>query len=214
MSEIDPWALPQGAAVPTDAGIPVSAAPRPAFIPAAPLNRTLPIVVIGLGVLYVLVSLAQVFALDHDASLASQLLANPFSVSVGQAQSADDAVNSVSVATFVVFIGTLVAIGAWQRSLNATLGSIGARQAVFRRAGYAYFRGTWLVSLLLSVALQATNTNAGDQSVQDVINHDHDYMVYYGLRALVGVVLIFFALRLKKMSEEGVARLAGGYAGA
>jgi hypothetical protein len=214
MSEIDPWALPQGAAGPADAGIPASAAPRPVFIPAAPLNRTLPIVVICLGVLYVLVSLAQVFVLNHEVSLANDLLANPYSVTQSQAQSADNAVNSVSVATFVVFIGTLVAIGAWQRSLNTTLGSIGARQAVFRRAGYAYFRGTWLVSLVLSLVLQVTNTNAEDQSVQDVITHDHDYMVYYGLRALVGVVLLFFAFRLKKFSQEGVARLAGGYAGA
>lgn len=214
MSEIDPWALPQGSGAPTDAGIPNPAAPRPAIMPAAPLNRTLPIVVIGLGVLYVLVSLTQVFVLNHEVSLANQLLANPFSVTQAQAQSADDIVNSVSVATFVVFIGTLLTIGAWQRSLNATLGSIGARQAVFRRAGYAYFRGTWLVSLLLSVVLQVTNSNAENQSVQDVINHDHDYMVYYGVRALVGLVLIFFAFRLKKFSEEGVARLAGGYAGA
>jgi hypothetical protein len=211
MSEIDPWALPQGTPGPAYAGIPGSAAPQPVFIPAAPLNRTLPIVVLGLGVLYVLVSLTQVFVLNHEVSLANELLANPYSVTQSQAQSADNAVNSVSVATFVVFIGTLVAISAWQRSLNATLGSIGARQAVFRRAGYAYFRGTWLVSLVLSLVLQVTNSNAENQSVQDVINHDHDYMVYYGLRALVGVVLIFFALRLKKFSEEGVARLAGGY---
>ena len=119
----------------------------------------------------------------------------------------------MSVASFVVFIGTLFAIGAWRRSLNATLGSIGARKAVFRRAGYLYFRGTWLVSLVLSVGLQLTNSSAENQSVQDVINHDHDYMVYYGVRALVGLVLIFFAFRLKKFSEEGVARLAGGYAG-
>ena len=212
MSEIDPWALPQGA-VTTDAGIPATAAPRPAFVPAAPLNRSLPIVVICFGVLYVLVSLAQVFVLNHEASLANQLLANPDSVTQAQAQSADNAVNSVSVASFVVFIGTLFAIGAWRRSLNATLGSIGARKAVFRRAGYLYFRGTWLVSLVLSVGLQLTNSSAENQSVQDVINHDHDYMVYYGVRALVGLVLIFFAFRLKKFSEEGVARLAGGYAG-
>ena len=212
MSEIDPWALPQGA-VATDAGIPATAAPRPAFVPAAPLNRSLPIVVICFGVLYVLVSLAQVFVLNHEASLANQLLANPESVTQAQAQSADNAVNSVSVASFVVFIGTLFAIGAWRRSLNATLGSIGARKAVFRRAGYLYFRGTWLVSLVLSVGLQLTNSSAENQSVQDVINHDHDYMVYYGVRALVGLVLIFFAFRLKKFSEEGVARLAGGYAG-
>jgi hypothetical protein len=212
MSEIDPWALPQGGPAPTDAGIPLTPAAPRAFIPAAPLNRTLPIVVIALGVLYVLVSLGQIFMLDHEVSLASQLQANPFSVTVGQAQSADDAVNTMSVVTLIVFIGTLVAIGAWQRSLNATLGSVGARQAVFRRAGYVYFRATWLVSLLLSIALQATNANADDESLQDVINHGHEYMVYYGLRALVGVVLIFFALRLTKISEEGVARLAGGYA--
>ena len=151
--------------------------------------------------------------LNHEVSLANQMLANPAGVTqdtVNQAQSDDNTIHAVSVAAFVVFIGTLISIGAWQRSLNTALGSIGARQAVFRRAGYIYFRGTWLVSLLLSVFLSATS-NSNVDSIQDVVGHDHEYMVYYGLRAVVGVVLIFFAFRLRKFSQEGVARLAGGY---
>lgn len=214
MSEIDPWALPQGGGAPADAGIP-GALPRAAFAPAAPLNRRLPIVVLALGVLYVLVSLVEVFVLNHEVSLANQLLADPSSATpatVAQAQSDDNAITAVSVVALVVFLGTLFAIGAWQRSLNVTFGSVGARQAVFRRAGYVYFRATWLISILLSFFLQATTSANNVNSFQDVISHDHDYMVYYGVRALVGVVLIFFAFRLKKISEEGVARLTGGYA--
>jgi hypothetical protein len=83
---------------------------------------------------------------------------------------------------------------------------------VFMRAGYVYFRGAWLVSILLSLFLSATSSTNNLTTIQDVINHDHEYMLYYGLRAVVGVVLLFFAFRLKKISEEGVARLGGAYA--
>jgi hypothetical protein len=192
------------------AGIP-GVAPQPVFQRAAPLNRTLPIVVMALGVLYVLVSLIEVFVVNNEVSFLNSVdLTNVTQDQLNQAQSDDNAISTVSVLALVVFLGTLVAIGVWQRSLNRTLGSVGARRAVFNRAGYRYFRGTWLVSILLSVFLQATTNSNNVNSVQDAINHDHELMLYYGLRAVVGVVLIFFAFRLKKISEEGVARLSGG----
>ena len=79
---------------------------------------------------------------------------------------------------------------------------------MFSRAGYVYFRAAWILSFILSVFVQATVNNNQITSIQDAVNHDHAYMLYYGLRAVVGAVLIFFAYRLKKISEEGVARLA------
>ncbi|HTJ71157.1 MAG TPA: hypothetical protein VL551_26675 [Actinospica sp.] len=209
MSEIDPWALPQGGPTITDAGIP-GAAPQQVVRPVAPLNRTLPIVVMALGVLYVLVSLIEVFVINNEVSFANSIdLTNITQDQVNQAQTDDNTISTVSVIALVVFLATLVAIGVWQRSLNRTLGSVGARRAVFNRAGYVYFRATWLVSILLSIFLQATTNNNNSDTIQDAINHDHELMLYYGLRALVGVVLIFFAFRLKKISEEGVARLSG-----
>jgi hypothetical protein len=217
MSEIDPWALPQGGVYDAGAGFPGSA-PRPLAQPTAPLNKALPIVVMVLGVLYVAVSLVEVFVLNNEVSLANTLnnLVNtggsPTQGQINQAQTDDNAINTVSWVALVVFVATLFAIGAWQRSLNRTFGSVGARRAVFMRAGYVYFRGAWLVSILLSLFLSATSNTNNLSTVQDVINHDHEYMLYYGLRAVVGVVLLFFAFRLKKISEEGVARLGGAYA--
>jgi hypothetical protein len=209
MSEIDPWALPQGGVSTAGAGIP-GAAPQPVLQPVAPLNKTLPIVVMALGVLYVLVSLIEVFVINNEVSFANSLDINNITQDqVNQAQSDDNAISTVSVLALIVFLGTLIAIGVWQRSLNRTLGSVGARKAVFNRAGYVYFRVTWLVSILLSIFLQATTNNNNLSSIQDAINHDHELMLYYGLRAIVGIVLIFFAFRLKKISEEGVARLGG-----
>ena len=109
----------------------------------------------------------------------------------------------------VVFLGTLIAIGVWQRSLNRTLGSVGARKAVFNRAGYVYFRGAWLVSILLSVFLQATTNNNGSGTIQDAVSHDHKLMLYYGLRAVVGVVLDL--LRLPAQEDlRGGRRAAPG----
>ena len=215
MSEIDPWALPQGGAYDAGAGIP-GAAPRFLAPTTAPLNKTLPIVVMVLGVLYVAVSVVEIFVLSNEVSFANQLSGlingggSPTQDQINQAQSDDNTINAVSWAALVVFLGTLFAIGAWQRSLNRTLGSVGARRAVFQRAGYVYFRATWVISIALSFFLQVSTNNGDTTTLQDVINHDHEFIVYYGLRALVGVVLIFFAFRLKKISEEGVGRLSAG----
>jgi len=213
MSEIDPWALPQGGAgTAGTAGIP-GTAPQQILQPVAPLNKRLPILVIAMGVLYVIVSLIEVLVINNEVSFANQLL-NATDVTqdqLTQAQNDDNTISTVSVIALIVFLATLVAIGIWQRSLNRTLGSVGARRAVFNRAGYVYFRATWLISILLSVFLQATTNSNNVDSIQDAINHDHELMLYYGLRAVVGVVLIFFAVRLKKISEEGVARLGGAH---
>jgi hypothetical protein len=215
MSEIDPWALPQGGPGAVGAGLPGGGyfAPQP----AQPLNTKLPFVVIGFGVLYVLVSIVQIFEFGRDASLAGQILGQSYNSGdqadlLAKVQSTDNVISTVSWITLLVFLGTLFSINAWQKSLSMTLGSVGARQAVFRRAGYQYFRATWLVSIGLSLLLSFTSASNDAESAQGVISHDHEFMVYYGVRALVGLVLIFFALRLKKFSEEGVARVAGAYA--
>jgi hypothetical protein len=214
-SEIDPWALPGQPAAAGYAGVPGGA---PVYRPVQPLNRTLPLVVLGLGVLYILVSLAEVLCNSHEISLLDRMqdqLAAGGSVTddqFAQLKSADNLIVTVSWIALVVFIAALVAIRSWQSSLSVSLGSVGARRAVFARAGYVYFRAAWIVSILLSVFLQATTNRGEIDSVQDAISHDHAYMIYFGLRAVVGLVLLFFAYRLKTISEEGVARLAGASA--
>jgi hypothetical protein len=216
MSEVDPWALPGNTAIIDAAGIPVGA---PAYRPVQPLNTRLPWVVIGFGVLYVLVSLVEVYFNYREVTLVNQLSAlaadgtTPTQDQFNQLTTDDHAITTVSWIALVVFLGALVAIRAWQASLNAALGSVGARRAVFNRAGYIYFRAAWVVSMMLSLFLQATTNNNQITSFQDAVNHGHAYMIYFSLRALVGVVLIFFAYRLKKISEEGVARLSVGPVG-
>ena len=212
MSEIDPWALPQGGVSDAGAGIP-GTAPRPRMMLAAPLNKVLPVLVLALGVLYVAVSLAEIFVYNNEVSLLNSVnLGNVTQDQLNQAQSDDNSISTVAGIAFVVFIGTLFAISAWQRSLNRTLGSVGARRAVFNRSGYVYFRATWLISIALSVFLQFSANNNNINSVQDAINHDHEFMVYFGVRALVGVVLLVFAFRLKRISEDAVGRLTAAYA--
>lgn len=214
MSEIDPWALPQDAAGPGGAGLPAGgyiAAP-----PVQPLNTTLPFVVIGFGVLYVLVSIIQIFELSHQASVAAQIGADTgdqiFSGNLlSQLQSSQNMIENISWAALAVFLGALFSIRAWQGSLNVTLGSFGARQAVFRRAGFQYFRATWMVSIVLSLLLSIVD-RSDNVAISDIAGHDHQFMAYYGVRALAGAVLVFFAFRLKKFSEEGVARITGAYA--
>jgi len=209
MSEIDPWALPQGGAA-GGAGIPGVPYRAPVVL-AQPLNRRLPYVVLGFGVLYVLVSVAEIFVIDNRVSLANRVI-DGFGVTRAQADSADSSVTNLSWAALVVFIGALIAIGRWQRSLNVTLGSVGARKAVFARAGYVYFRATWVISILLSVFLNASSGNFAPDTPEQLVSHDHKFMLYYGLRALIGVLLIVFTYRLKKISEDAEARMIASLA--
>lgn len=204
MSELDPWALPEGGAV-GHAGIPGQPY-RPQITLSQPLNRAAPIMVIVLASLYALAGIAEIIALNNRASLAQRFIGGG-TITPDQAQSADDWVTNVSHFSLMIFIGTLVAIGFWRRSLNQTLGSIGAQRAVFRRAGYIYFRAAWIAAIILALILNGSMNATDLQTAEQVVSHDHSFMLYYGLRSLVGIMLIVFALRLKRLSEEAVDRI-------
>ena len=216
MTEIDPWAMPQTAAVnPGSVGLPGSIyAPSPRL---KPLESRLPRVVTGLGLLYVIICIAEIFYIDHAATLAEQLnsliLANQFPTLAQsvQLQADDTTVGNVSWITMIVFLALLVMLGVWQRSLTDSLGSVGARGAVFRRARYRYLRLAWVLSLLFSLFLQATTTSGNVNSYQDVLAHDHLYMAFCAVRAGLGVFVLYLARRLRRIANEGVGLLNGTY---
>ena len=206
MSEIDPWALPQGGATLTNAGIP-GAAPQPVFQPIAPLSKTLPIVAMVFGALYVVACLIEVFVCNHEVSFLNSIdLTNVTQDQVTQAQSDDNAVKTVSYLAAIPFWGAIITVAIWERRLTRTLGSVGARKAIMKRAGFQYFRALWLGSIVLSFVVNAGSSNVA--SIQDAVNRGHELMVFYGVRAVLGVVLVYFAYRLKKISEEGVSLLS------
>jgi hypothetical protein len=209
MSEIDPWALPQGGA--GAAGIPGGPAPiaRPAV---RPLNQVLPVAVMALAALYAIVCTIEIFIVNSQVSLANQLNTDLADGTINdsqlaQANASDSHVNAGSWTAVVVYFAALIAFIVWERRLKTDLGSVGARRAVLNKAGYPYFRATWLISFVLGIFLTSQANNGDVTSFQDVINHDHELMLYFGLRAVLGVVLVFFAFRLKRISEDGVARL-------
>jgi hypothetical protein len=216
MSEIDPWEMPQTAAAnPGSVGLPGSAyAPAPRLLP---LGRRLPRLAGAFGVLYVLVSITEIFYIDHAATLAYQLNALilsdqfPTVAQSAQLQGDDNAIGMVSWIAVIAFLGTLALIGVWQRALGEAFGSVGARRAVFDRAGYPYFRAAWLLCLVLALFLQATTTSGNVNSYSDVVGHDHLYMILFGAQALGGAFVVYFAGRLRRVSEEGVALLNGTY---
>jgi hypothetical protein len=211
MSEVDPWALPQGGAPINDAGIP-GTAPRPAVPAVKPMGKIVPIIVMALGAIYSIICLIEIFVVNNEVSLLNSVdLTNVTQDQLNQAQSDDNAISGVATVALFVFLAAIVAIAIWQRRLNRALGSIGARRAVFKRAGYVYFRVAWLASLALSLLTQSLSNSNNINSLQDAVNHDHSLMLYFGLRAIVGVVLIFFAFRLMKISDEGVERLSGAH---
>lgn len=197
-------------------GVPqYGAAPYPQYAgyqagpPAARPNAGLPIVVTVLAGLYVLLCLVEIFALNHRASLANSIIADPTSVTIDQANSADNLVSTLSVVALVVFLGLIVVLVVWQRSLRNALAPTGRYQQVLKESGYQIFRIVWLVSIVLAVVLRG---NGNLDTPQDVVSHDHQYMVYYGIRAAIAGLLIFFVLRLKR-SADGAFTAALSQAG-
>jgi hypothetical protein len=215
MSGIDPWALPQGGLSGAGAGIPgtVPVAPRAKI---RPLGKRVPILVMALSAVYVVALVVDVFIISSQISLINQLQSAIESGTltadqVTQVNDSDTHITEGGLVAGLVYIVIMVGIIAWQARLKKTFGSVGAARAVLKRAGYAYFRAVWLGSFALGfLVVASTDTQA--ENVQGVIDHDHLLMVYCAVRAVLGVVLIFFAFRLKKTSEEAVARLSGAYA--
>lgn len=216
MSEIDPWSMSETVTLnPGSVGLPGSiytTAPQ-----VRPLDRRLPRVMAGLGLLYAAVSFAEIFYIDHAVTLAQQLNALiisdqfPSMAQSAQLQSDDNTVGMVSWVALAALAAALVTLGMWQRSLNEAFGSVGARRAVLRRARYRYFRVTWLVCLLFSFFLQATTVAQYSDSFTDSIDHDHQYMLLCGVRGALGLLLVYFANRLRRVADEAVGLLNGTY---
>lgn len=216
MSEIDPWTMSETVSVnPGSVGLPGSIYTQAQQV--RPLDRRLPRVVAGLGVLYVIMSIAEIFYIDHAATLADQLNSLiiskqfPSMAQSAQLQADDNTVGTVSWISLILLAATLVALGMWQRSLGEALGSVGARKAVFRRARYRYFRITWLSCLLLSLFLQATTVTEYVDSYPGEVDHDHRYMLLCAVRAALGLLVIYFANRLRRVADEAVGLLNGTY---
>lgn len=193
---------PQYAAGPYNGNPMMQAASRP--------SSGLPIAVMTLSALYVVLCLVEVFALVHRVSLANNLISDPTSVTVDQANSADNLVSGLSVVAIIVFLAVIIVLGIWQRSLRNALAPTGQYQAVLKAARYQVFRAVWLVSILLAIFLRGSQNL---DTPQDVISHDHQYMAYYGIRAALGVLLVFLALQLKRASDNAFAQpmLQPGY---
>jgi hypothetical protein len=214
MSEIDPWAMREASTLnPGSVGLAGSISSPAERI--RPLDRRWPRVTAALGVLSVIVAVAEVFSLDHAAALAGQLnamiLADQFPSTSQSARlgAADNTVGTVSWIALAVFVAAVAALGAWQRSLGEALGSVGARRAVLARARYGYLRAAWLVSLLFALFLQATSTSDYIDSYVDAVDHDHLYMLLNAVRALLGAVVVYFANRLRRVADEAVGLLNG-----
>lgn len=185
-----------------DAGIP-AAAPRP-----LKPNRGLAIAMTILSAAYSVLCLVEILALAHRASLANQIINDPTSVTVDQADSADSLVNTLSVVALVVFVATLILMAIWQRSLRTSFGPSGRYQAVLKESGYQIFRIVWLVSLGLAIFLRGSGNV---ETPQDVVSHDHKFMIYYGLRAALGLVIVYLAVRLVRAVQRNLTLAQTGY---
>lgn len=170
-------------------------------------NSGLPIALLALSGLYIVLCLVEIFALFSRASLANKVINDPTSVTIDQANSADSLVSGVSLVAIVVFLALLVVLGVWQRSLRKVLTLTGRYREVLKEAGYQYFRGAYLIMILLAIALRDNGSNIA--TPQDVVSHDHRYMLYFAARAVLGGVVIFLTLRLKRASDSALMQPLG-----
>jgi hypothetical protein len=179
-------------------------------VPPQPVrpNRVLAVLLMAVSAAYVVLCLLDIAARSHRISLANQLIADPTMVTMDQATSADDSVNTAGILALVVFIGALVVMGIWQRSLRKAFAPTGQYQTVLKQGGYQIFRIAWLVSLAMAVLLRGT---ANPDTPQDLISHDHQYMLYYGIRAAFGVLLVVLAARMLLVSQRAAALAQSGY---
>jgi hypothetical protein len=183
-----------------------------AGIPAAPLqpikpNRGLAVALIILSAIYAVLCLVEVFALAHRVSLANQVINDPASVSLDQADAADGMVSLLSIVALVVFLAAIVLVVVWQRSIRKSFGPTGRYQAVLKESGYVVFRIVWIITIVLSLFLRGGSYD----TPQEVITHDHESMVYYGLRAVLGLLLIYLAIRLARTIQRNLTLVQAGY---
>lgn len=170
--------------------------------PTARPSAGLPIALLALAGLYIVLCLVEIFALSHRVSLANQLISDPTSVTIDQANSADHAVSTLSLIAIVVFLGLIIVLAIWQRSLRSALAPTGRYQQVLKESRYQLLRGVWLISILLAVVLRGSGNL---DTPQDVVSHDHQYMVYFAIRAALGGLIIFLVLQLKRASDKAFA---------
>lgn len=191
---------------------PPYAQPYGAYPPAPPglarQNSGLSVALIVLGGIYVLLCIVTVLALNHRVSLANQLINDPTSFDVNSANSADNLVSGLSLVAILTFLTVVIVLSVWMRSLRRALLPTGRYQQVLKDSGYQIFRVVWIVSILLAVVLRGSGTI---DTPQDVVSHDHQYMIYYGIRAALGGVLIFFTIRIKRVSDNAVMLAQSGY---
>lgn len=216
MTEIDPWAMPETVSVnPGSVQLPGSiytSTPR-----LRPLGRRTPTLAIGFAALYVLFSIVEIFSLDHAATLAGQLndmiTANQFPTldQSAQLQSDNGTVSDVSWIALAALVATVLMIAAWHASLTDALGPIRAHRALFRHARYRYLQTACALSVLISIFLWATVGKDTVNSYTQVVDHDHLCMLYCGVRVLVGLLVVYFANRLRRMADEAVGLINGTF---
>lgn len=183
----------------------------PVGMPGSRPSAGLPIAVMALAGVYIVLCLVELFALNNRISVANKIINDPTSVTIDQANSADNLVSTLSLIAIVVFLSLIVMLVVWQRSLRSALAPTGQYQQVMKESRYQLFRIIWLLSILLAVVLRG---NGNLDTPQDVVSHDHQYMIYFGIRAALGGLLIFLAIRLKRAADNAFTRALSqaGYA--
>ena len=179
------------------AGIPE--APLPAPTAPAALSRVKPIIAIVAFLMYAVVCVVALFVLNHRVSLAQQLVQGQ-TVSVDDAQAADNDVSSMVMVLLLAIVVMLVGAVMWERNLAKSLGRPLVRK-LQRRYG---LRIVWIAWVVLWIAGTATQGNTpGDP--QALINSDHRSMFLLGARAVLLVVIAVLTLMLYRRARTEAA---------
>lgn len=179
------------------AGIPE--APLPAPTAPAGLSRVKPIIAVAAYLMYAIVCVVALFVLNHRVSLAQQLVQGQ-TVSVDDAQAADDNVSSIVMVLLLAFVVMLVAAVLWERNLAKSLGRPLVR-TLQRRYGLRIVWIAWVV--LWGVGTATQNSTPSDP--QSLISSDHRSMFLLGARAVLLVVIAALTLMLYRRARTEAA---------
>ncbi|HKD98402.1 MAG TPA: hypothetical protein VKB69_12545 [Micromonosporaceae bacterium] len=151
------------------------------------------------AVLYVIACVVRLYAAASLNGMIHQRLNGDGSVDQAKVDSmAKLADNSRWAALFLLLL-TLVLFIAFYTTLNRRLALMGSRGSLSRTPAFVTWRVGVVVSLVLSLFLNATVNTSSLEALSSALDKD---MFYYALRAAIGCVYIWCAFSMRKAAER------------
>lgn len=179
---------------------------------AAPVwNRLFSVAMAVLAALYAIICAVRVYLLHADAAMVAKIAEAPHSVSRASADSLahmekffDDAYQGLFWSLYLVSV-------VWFVVLFVKFRAAGKGRVMSRTLAWQVWAAGLLVALVISFFTKAT---PDDSPAADYVSNDHAGMVFMAIRAVVGVLYVWVAIRMRRSSDPVLANRAAEAAAA